>query len=124
MEEFIYCFLDPLRSQDVKQIQFGNSVLDEILDDAIDLEQKKVLNRKKANPAFITNSETLITQRVEERGGGGTFFNTKLKLQITRARRRGRLQNARPLAAKTGACLRSLSRSKPLYDNRQTNMSI
>ena len=59
-------------------MQFGNSVLDEILDDAIDLEQKKVLNRKKANPILITNSETIITQRV--RGKGGILLQSKVEV--------------------------------------------
>lgn len=48
------------------------------MDDAIDLEQKKVLNRKKANPILITNSETIITQRV--RGKGGILLQSKVEV--------------------------------------------
>jgi len=42
VEEYIYCLLDPLKSDAGKREQFGDYVLDEILDDAIEFEQKKV----------------------------------------------------------------------------------
>ena len=42
VEKFTTCFLDPLRYDDVKCKEFGNG-LEEILDDVIQLDQKKVL---------------------------------------------------------------------------------
>ncbi len=42
VEAFTYCLLDPLRSDRGLRYKFGVSVLDPIIDDAIDLEQKKV----------------------------------------------------------------------------------
>ena len=42
VEQFTYCLLDPLRSDEGSREQFGEYVLDYIMDDAIDLDQKKV----------------------------------------------------------------------------------
>ena len=42
VEEFIYALLDPLRSDTEKREDFGVNVLDNIIDEAIDLDQKKV----------------------------------------------------------------------------------
>ena len=42
VEEFTYCLLDPLRSDKGQREQFGEHVLDYIVDEAIDLDQKKV----------------------------------------------------------------------------------
>ncbi|KAJ7358637.1 hypothetical protein OS493_022069 [Desmophyllum pertusum] len=41
VEKFTYCLLDPLRSDQEKREQFGENFLDDIVDDAIDLDQKK-----------------------------------------------------------------------------------
>ncbi|KAJ7379859.1 hypothetical protein OS493_012611 [Desmophyllum pertusum] len=41
VEEFTYCLLDPLRSNQLGREQFGEYYLDHIVDEAIDLDQKK-----------------------------------------------------------------------------------
>jgi len=47
VEEFTYCLLDPLKSDEGWCEQFGDYSLDNIMDDAIELEQKKVNKKKK-----------------------------------------------------------------------------
>ena len=42
VEAFTSCLLDPLRSNEERRGEFGVLVLDNIIDDAIDLDQKKV----------------------------------------------------------------------------------
>ena len=42
VEAFTSCLLDPLRSHEEDREEFGVLVLDHIIDDAIDLDQKKV----------------------------------------------------------------------------------
>ena len=42
VEAFTYCLLDPLRSDRQLREEFGCFVLDHIIEDAIDLDQKKV----------------------------------------------------------------------------------
>ncbi|KAJ7379862.1 hypothetical protein OS493_012614 [Desmophyllum pertusum] len=42
VEKFTYCLLDPLSSDQEEREQFGEHFLDDIVDDAIDLDQKKV----------------------------------------------------------------------------------
>ncbi len=42
VEAFTYCLLDPLRSNKELREKFGVCVLDPIIDDVIDLDQKKV----------------------------------------------------------------------------------
>ena len=42
VEAFTYCLLDPLRSDKVERKKFRENFLDYIMDDAIDLDQKKV----------------------------------------------------------------------------------
>lgn len=42
VEEFTYRLLDPLRSDEESREKFGEYVLDYIMDEAIDLDQKKV----------------------------------------------------------------------------------
>ncbi|KAJ7358917.1 hypothetical protein OS493_020758 [Desmophyllum pertusum] len=41
VEKFTHCLLDPLRSDQEKREQFGENILDDIVDDAIDLDQKQ-----------------------------------------------------------------------------------
>lgn len=47
VEEFTTSLLDPMRSDEGLRKQFGDYLLDEILDDAVEFEQKKVLWREK-----------------------------------------------------------------------------
>ena len=42
MEDFTIRLLDPMQSNQNQRFGFGSFILDDILDDAIDLEQKKV----------------------------------------------------------------------------------
>ena len=42
VEEFTTSFLDPMRSNEDRRKEFGEYLLDEVLDDAIELKQKKV----------------------------------------------------------------------------------
>ena len=42
VEEFTTSFLDPMRGDDKLREDFGVDLLDEVLDDAIEFEQKKV----------------------------------------------------------------------------------
>ena len=42
LEAFTYCLLDPLRSDEKLREEFGVYVLDPIIDNAIDLDQRKV----------------------------------------------------------------------------------
>ena len=42
VEEFTTSFLDPMRGDDKLRKDFGVDLLDEVLDDAIEFEQKKV----------------------------------------------------------------------------------
>ena len=42
VEEFTTSFLDPMRGDDKLRKNFGVDLLDEVLDDAIEFEQKKV----------------------------------------------------------------------------------
>ena len=44
VEEFVFCFLDPLRpgAKKEERQQFGEYVLDDIFHDAVDFQQKKV----------------------------------------------------------------------------------
>ena len=46
VEKFTSCFLDPLRYDESKREEFGDG-LEEILDDAIQLDQKKVLRKER-----------------------------------------------------------------------------
>lgn len=43
VETFTYCLLDPLKDGKYWRELFGDFVLDPIIDDAIDLDQKKVI---------------------------------------------------------------------------------
>ena len=43
VEEFIYCLLDPINGPNWSVESFGDYCLDDILDDAIGYEQKKVI---------------------------------------------------------------------------------
>ena len=46
VEQFTYCLLDPLRSDERKRKDFRENVLDVIMEKAIDLDQKKVPETK------------------------------------------------------------------------------
>ena len=47
VEDFTTRLLDPMQSDQSQRYGFGNFILDDILDDAIDLEQKKVMQKVK-----------------------------------------------------------------------------
>lgn len=47
VENFTTRLLDPMQSNQKQRLTFGNFILDDILDDAIDLEQKKVMQKVK-----------------------------------------------------------------------------
>lgn len=47
VENFTTRLLDPMQSNQNQRLGFGYFILDDILDDAIDLEQKKVMQKVK-----------------------------------------------------------------------------
>ena len=54
VEGFTTHLLDPMQSNQNQRFGFGNFILDDILDDAIDLEQKKVM-LKVNTPIILDN---------------------------------------------------------------------
>ena len=53
VENFTYRLLDPLKYNESSRQEFGENVLDYIMDEAIDLDQKKVPKTKIQSDRFI-----------------------------------------------------------------------
>lgn len=49
LEEFIYCLLDPLKTNSEMCKKFGGKYLDDWLNDAIEFKQKKVALKKRSS---------------------------------------------------------------------------
>ena len=84
VEEFTYCLLDPLKTDPGRREQFGDFCLDEVLKDAIEFEQKKVIlnDYNIIFPEGVTSYSGLYGEAPRERD---TFFTLVMYGRVTKS---------------------------------------